>query len=267
LNEDSVSWRTGINWMPRTGVLLYANVSKGYKAGAVPVVAASTVTQFTPVPQESVLAYEVGLKITLFDGSAQFNAAAFYYDYRDKQLRGATFDPTFGPLEALVSIPESHVEGFEAQLLVRPFGGLTVDTSVTYVQTEVDQFVGFDGRANFGDHSGTPFPFSPKWQSITNIDYAFPVSARMNGFVGTSITYNSKTYAGVGALDILQIDAFTLLDLRAGIELDEARYRAWIWGRNVTDEYYWSNVFANGNAIARFVGQPATYGISFAARF
>ena len=89
----------------------------------------------------------------------------------------------------------------------------------------------------------------------------------MNGFVGTSITYNSKTYAGVGALDILQIDAFTLLDLRAGIELDEARYRAWIWGRNVTDEYYWSNVFANGNAIARFVGQPATYGISFAARF
>ena len=267
LNEDSVSWRTGINWAPRTGVLLYANVSKGYKAGAVPVLAASTVTQFTPVLQESVLAYEAGFKISLFDGRAQFNAAAFYYDYRDKQLRGGTLDPTFGPLEALVSIPQSHVEGFEAQLVARPFDGLTVDTSVTYVQTEVDQFVGFDGRANFGDHSGTPFPFSPKWQSITNIDYAFPVSARMSGFVGASVTHNSKTYSGVGALDILRIDAFTLLDLRTGIEIDDGRYRVWIWGRNVADEYYWTNVFANGNAIARFAGQPATYGISLSARF
>jgi outer membrane receptor protein involved in Fe transport len=60
LNEDSVSWKAGLNWTPRTGLLLYANISKGYKAGAVPVLAASTVTQFKPVPQESVLAYEAG---------------------------------------------------------------------------------------------------------------------------------------------------------------------------------------------------------------
>jgi iron complex outermembrane recepter protein len=267
LNEDSTSWRTGINWTPRAGVLLYANVSKGYKAGAVPVLAASTVTQFTPVQQESVLAYEAGFKNRLFDGRAQLNAAGFYYDYKDKQLRGATLDPTFGPLEALVSIPESHVEGFEVQLIARPFVGLTIDTSATYVQTEVDRFTGFDARANFGDQSGTPFPFSPKWQSITNVDYAFGLSPRMNGFVGASLIYNSQTFSGVGALETFRIDAFTLLDLRTGIELGDGRYRVWVWGKNVTDEYYWSNVFANGSAISRFPGQPASYGVSLSARF
>jgi len=267
LDQDSVSWRTGLNWTARPGLLLYGNVSKGYKAGAVPVLGASTVRQFAPVPQESVLAYETGFKGSFLDRGVQLNASVFYYDYKDKQLRGAVLDPTFGPLEALVSIPQSHVEGAEAQLVARPVEGLTFDTSATYVDTRIDRFTGFDARAQFGDHSGTPFPFSPKWQSITNIDYAFPFSPGMNGFVGGSLTHSSKTYSGVGALDILRIDPFTLLDLRAGVELGNGRYRVWAWGRNVTNEYYWSNVFANANAIARFVGQPATYGVSLSGRF
>jgi outer membrane receptor protein involved in Fe transport len=267
LNQDSVSWRTALNWTARPGLLLYANASKGYKAGAVPVLAASTVDQFKPVPQESLLAYEAGFKASLFDRRVQFNASAFYYDYKDKQLRGAELDPTFGPLEALVSIPKSHVQGVEAQLIARPIEGLTLDTSATFLETEIDQFIGFNALAHFGNQAGTSFPFTPKWQSITNIDYAFPLSPSMNGFVGGSLTYNSNTFAGVGALDLMRIDSFTLLDLRAGLDFSNGHYRIWVWGKNVTDEYYWSNVFANGDAIARFVGQPATYGISLSARF
>jgi len=65
----------------------------------------------------------------------------------------------------------------------------------------------------------------------------------------------------------MRIDSFTLVDLRAGLELRDGRYRVWAWGKNVTDEYYWSNVFANGNAVARFVGQAEAYGLSLSARF
>jgi|HubBroStandDraft_6_1064221.scaffolds.fasta_scaffold09546_3 iron complex outermembrane receptor protein len=267
LNQNSVSWRTGLNWSAQPGVLLYGNVSKGYKAGAVPVLAASTVEQFQPVPQESLLAYETGAKASLLDRRIQLNASAFYYDYKDKQLRGAVLDPTFGSLEALVSIPRSHVEGAEAQLIVHPIEALTLDTSATYLKTQIDQFTGFNALAQFGNQSGTPFPFSPKWQSITNFEDTFPVAAAIKGFLGGSLTYNSKTYAGVGALDTMRIDSFALLDLRAGVEFANRRYRIWAWGQNVTDKYYWSNVFANGNAIARFVGQPATYGVSFSGRF
>lgn len=267
LNQDSESWRAGLNWTARPDLLLYANVSQGYKAGAVPVLAASTTAQLAPVSQESLLAYESGVKAGLFDHRAQLNVAAFYYDYEDKQLRGAVLDPTFGPLEALVSIPKSHVTGAEAQLVAHLTKGLTLDTSAVYAKTRIDRFTGFDARARFGDHSGTPFPFSPKWQSITNVDYQFPLSPALTGFLGGSLIYNGETFAGVGALDVFRIDSFTLLDLRAGVDLDGGRYRVWAWGKNVTDEYYWSNVFANGNAISRFVGQPATYGIGLSARF
>ena len=266
LNEDSVSWRAGLDWTPQPDLLLYANASKGYKAGAAPVLAASTAAQFTPVPQESVLAYEAGFKTALLERRVALNAAGFYYDYTDKQLRGAVLDPTFGPLEALVSIPKSHVEGAEIQLVAHPTNGLTIDTGATFVQTAVDQFTGYNALAQFGNQAGTAFPFSPKWQSNTNIDYEFPVVSGVDGFIGGSLTYNSMTYAGVGALNIFRIDAFTVLGLRAGVTFDDGRYRLWVWGKNVTNEYYWSNVFANGDAISRFVAEPATFGLGLSAR-
>jgi iron complex outermembrane recepter protein len=267
LDEDSLSWKVGVNWNADPARLLYANVSKGYKAGTVPVLGGTTVVQYTPVPQEAVLAYEAGIKIGLFERRAQLNAAAFYYEYRDKQLRGSLLDSTFGPLEALVSIPRSHVRGAEAQLVVRPMEGLTFDTSATYVRTQIDRFTGFDALAHFGDQSGTPFPFSPTWQSITNVDYEFSLSASMKAFVGGSLVYNGKTYAGVGALDIQRIDPFTLLDARLGLADAQGRYRLWVWGKNLTNEHYWSNVLPYGNAISRYVGQPATFGVSLSGRF
>jgi outer membrane receptor protein involved in Fe transport len=268
LDQNSFSWRLGANWTWRPGIMTYANVSKGYKAGAVPVLAAATVSQFNRVPQESLLAYETGIKATLFGGDLQANLAAFYYDYRDKQLRGAELDPNFGPLQALVSIPRSHVVGAEAQLIGRPILGLTIDVSATYVDTNIDRFTGFDALANFGDHSGTVFPFSPRWQAAANVDYEGPLAAGTTGFVGASLSYSSKTYAGVGELDLMRIDGYSLLDLRAGVAFGGAtRCRVWLWGKNVGNTYYWSNVFVAGDAASRFAGQPATYGISVSARF
>ena len=67
LNEDNVSWRAGVEWTPTERTLLYANVSKGYKAGGFPDLAASVSSQFLPATQESVVAYEAGFKSTLLD--------------------------------------------------------------------------------------------------------------------------------------------------------------------------------------------------------
>jgi outer membrane receptor protein involved in Fe transport len=270
LNQNSLSWRIGLNWTPRTGLLAYVNASRGYKAGTSPVAAVSTVNQYTPISQESVLAYEAGVKAAFFNHRIQLSASGFYYDYRDKQLRSARIDPPFGPLEALASIPKSHVIGAEVQIIARPVHGLTLDVSGTYTHTEIDRFIGFDGLTNAGDQAGTPFPFSPNWQSVSNLDYDFPLGRQIKGFIGGSLTNRSGTYAGVGAPARLRIDGYTLVDLRAGVDIGgsgQSRYRVWIWGRNVTNSYYWTNVIAAANAVSRFVGQPATYGITLSKRF
>src|SRR3546814_2852934 len=49
LNENSTSWMLGVNYKATPTLLLYANVSKGYKAGSFPGVSAGTFAQYAAV--------------------------------------------------------------------------------------------------------------------------------------------------------------------------------------------------------------------------
>ncbi|MBN9993894.1 TonB-dependent receptor, partial [Listeria monocytogenes] len=83
----------GMDWKPIARTLFYATISKGYKSGSFPNINATTFASFSPVKQESVLAYEVGFKTDLGTRILQLNGAAFYYDYRNKQFRARIVDP------------------------------------------------------------------------------------------------------------------------------------------------------------------------------
>src|SRR3546814_17963947 len=92
-------------------LLLYVNVSKGYKAGSIPTLAGAIYDAYLPVTQESLLDFEGGFKIQLMDRKLSINGAALYYDYQDKQLRAKVVDSTFGSLEKLVNVPKSNTKG------------------------------------------------------------------------------------------------------------------------------------------------------------
>ena len=115
LNQQNVSWRGGVDFKPTLNTLIYASVSKGFKAGSASTPAATNDLQFTPAKQESVLAYEIGLKTALLNHKVEFTAAAFYYDYRDKQVLGRqVFTPNvFGAVNVLTNVPKSKIKGGE----------------------------------------------------------------------------------------------------------------------------------------------------------
>ena len=70
LDEDNLSWNLGVNYaLPGDG-LLYGRVSKGYKAGSFPTASVASYTGYQPVTRESVLAYELGVKVPFLDGVA-----------------------------------------------------------------------------------------------------------------------------------------------------------------------------------------------------
>jgi outer membrane receptor protein involved in Fe transport len=212
LDEDNVSWRVGVNWNATDTMLLYANVSQGYKSGSFPTVASAAFYQLVPAKQEDLLAYEVGGKFGLFDDTVQLNAAAFYYDYTDKQILGAVADPVFGSLPALVNVPESHVVGFELSAILQPIEGLRFSPSVSYARSEVDgTFRGFDPffraydafnltpaqnqvlrNASTKDFSGLPFPNAPKWTVNFDSQYEWQVGDWL-AFVGANLNYQSAT--------------------------------------------------------------------------
>lgn len=305
LDEDNVSWRVGVNVTPMEELLVYVNVSQGYKSGSFPTVASAAFTQLKPAKQENLLAYEVGGKVGLFDGQVQINGAFFYYDYKDKQVLGAIDDPIFGSLPALVNVPKSHVIGFELSPVLQ-FGGLRISPSVSYAKSEVDGFFRnfdafFNGTLNAStkDFSGEPFPNAPKWTVNLDTQYEFPIG-EWTAFIGANVNYQSKTRGffydrcneGPGAIDpvkgipvsctdtflaanpqntnangerFMDIIARALLDVRVGVE--NGPWRVFFWGRNVTNKWYWNQSQHVNDVLLRYTGMPATYGITVSYKY
>ena len=170
LDQSNVPWRVGVDWKVRPDDLLYATVSRGFKAGSSPILGGASYIQYTPVVQESLLAYEVGAKLSFFDHSLDLDASVFRYDYRNKQVLGRISDPLglFGAIQALVNIPRSREDGAELQTRWRPLSGLTLSAAATYLQSKVtSDFYNYSqyptGPTDLIDFKGESFPNAPTW--------------------------------------------------------------------------------------------------------
>ena len=275
LNQDNVSFRAGLNWKPVPDTLIYANVSRGFKAGGFSTFATSTHDQLVPAVQERLTAYEAGIKSSLFEHQLQLNGAVFYYDYKDKQILGNLVDPVFGAEPALVNVPKSRVVGFEASAVAAPVIGLTLSTGVSYANSKVTQdYFDFDPFSpepvNF---KGQSFPQAPRWQAYGDIQYEFEIAPTVSVFLGGNANYQSATrqfFVDLGPTaaqspDLLRIPARLLVDLRAGVETGPWRVSAYV--RNLTDKWYWSQAAHVNDALVRYTGLPRTYGLSVSWKY
>jgi iron complex outermembrane receptor protein len=269
LNQDNLSWRGGVNWKPTQDMLIYANVTKGYKAGSFAPLPAIFSSQLDPVVQESVLAYETGFKLDLADPIAQLAGAIYYDDYRNKQVQGYRNFAGLGlNLPALQNIPKSSIYGGELSATLRPLSGLSITGGVEYVHSQVDgSFLAPDPYGAIVDLKGEPFPATPEWQVIGNANYTYPVSSAWSAFFGGGVTYQSSTNAAFGLAPALRMNAYALVDLRAGVETPDGRWRLQFWGKNVTNQYYAVNIAHVSDTIATTTGMAATYGVTLSSRF
>lgn len=277
LHEDNLSWRAGVDWKPSPDLLFYGNVSRGYKAGSFPTLASAVFSQYLPVTQESLLAYEAGVKATLLDRRLQLNAAAFYYDYEDKQIKAKVLDPVFGLLDVLQNIPKSRVKGAEFEATMRPTDGLVVGATFVYLDSKIKKYTGINGAGVAQNFAGTRIPYTPKYQVSVNGDYTWDVSS-LKAVAGASLNFRSDTVAVIGG-DInppgatpsrgtlFGVRDYTTVDLRAGIGAPDDRWRVLFWGKNIFNEYYWTNVATTTDAVVRYAARPATYGATFSIRY
>lgn len=269
LSEDNLSWRAGLDFKPSEDALLYASVSRGYKAGGFPLLPASAADQFDPVVQEAVLAWEAGFKLSLAQRSVQLNGAVFRYDYDDKQVRARTSVPLFGQLERLVNVPESRVNGAELSLAWRPLLGLDIQAGYTWIDSEVIKALpgvyGSDGRPI--DFTGDAFPLTAKRQGVLDVAYSWELDNGLLPFVGANVSTRSDTRSGFGNDARYAIPGYSLVDLRAGVGAADGRWKAWLWGSNVTDRQYWINADRVGDTSVRFAGRPSNWGASLSLQW
>ena len=277
LDEDNFAWRGSLNWKLTPDHMIYANVTKGYKSGSFPTLPAPSALALQGIPQESVLAYEAGFKASLANRMLSIDGAIFHYDYRDKQLLGYLDVPPFGALPSLVSIPKSIVQGAELALAAEPFAGLRISANGSYLRTKVksDPVNPTGPAGTLGTFVGQKFPYTPKWQGTLDAQYEFPLSSTANLYVGTTLTSRSKVSTtllsgapgGQYIEKLMFIRGYSLIDLRAGVELDDGALRIEAWGRNVGNRYYQTSITRVSDFVFRFAGEPATYGLTLRYKY
>lgn len=276
LNEDNVSWHVGLDYKTSGNTLIYANSSRGYKAGVITNISATFQAAYAPVKQERVDAYEVGIKAPLFGRSTHLNVAGFYYNYKDKQILGIFQDATFGSLQQLKNIPKSRIYGMEADLTVHPIGGLDLSIGGTYVNAKINgpfatvTRAGGDLGGISSNIDGSPIPYTPRVQLNIDGQYEWTVGSLLNAFFGANASYHSRDQADFSAPGLAvtdyKIPEYTLIDLRAGLSAPDQSWRLTLFGRNITNKYYWTNVFSSYDTRYRYTGRPATYGVSLSIR-
>ena len=258
--------------------LIYFTASKGYKAGAAPTLGASEYIQYKPVTQESVLAYELGVKTQWFDRKLQLDATVFHYDYTDKQVLGRIIDPigVYGAEQALTSIPKSIENGAELTASWLAIKGLTLSAAATYLKSEVtSNFLNFSpyttGTTDMVNFKGESFPFTPKWSLNYSARYDWDLNDRFGAFVSANGSYQTQTQAAFGGAENggppLTIESYGLLDLSAGIVTTDGKWEVDAWGKNVLNRYYWTSVVYVDDTTARYAGLPMTFGLTAHYRY
>lgn len=265
-NQDNLSWRAGVNFKPTEDSLIYGLVSRGYKQGTFPVIFSFLQSGVQPVSQEQLTSYEVGAKASLLDRKLQANVSAFYYDYKDRQF--FTYFPSIVTVGTVTNVSKSRVYGAEMDVTIRPVTGLTFRGALTYINTKILDF----GRQAFNfagvpvTVEGSEFDYAPPVSATADAEYRYPLGSQLEGYIGGNLTYNARTFGDVGQPQDFRIDAYTLVDVRLGVDSNKG-WRAGVWVRNLTDKYYWTSAVSGSNVVGRYAGRPRTFGATFGVEF
>lgn len=282
LDQHNVSWRFGVDYKPERDTLLYANIARGYKAGSFPQLGATNISALAPVTQERLTSYEAGFKLALARRLLTLDGAVFYYDYANKQIRGKYDDPIFGVLDKLVNVPKSRMIGAELEATLRPMRGLTLTATGSFLDSKILDYVGIATDGSSYNYAGSAIPYTPKFQGRLSGDYTWRMGS-MSPFIGASVSARTSAITQIGGSSgfvpasnfrssvpvsqLFTIPGYTLVDLRAGATLADGKYTFNIYGRNVFNKFYLTNIYTGYDTIVRYTGEPATYGVSFAFKY
>ena len=266
-NEHNLSWRAGINFQPNHNTLLYALVSRGYKAGVwLNNGALVLVSADIPVKQEKLTSYEGGAKLDLFNRKLTLNTSLFYYDYANKQFSTITPSP-LGGLFVLKNIPKSTAYGVDLDFSARLAQGLTLQGGLTYLHTRIGEFIGYDHATLLPvQYKGSQFSYAPKLSATFGAEYRARLGDEITGILGGNGVYVARTWGDLGESPVTVVPQYMTLDFRAGVESTKG-WHATLWVRNATNKFYVTSSSPSGDTQTQMAGRPRTFGMTVGFQF
>jgi len=250
---DGFSYKIGLDWRPNDLMLLYYSFSKGLKSGGYRSDAFVELGSLTSFGDETLYAHEIGMKWDPTD-NLRVNAAVFNYDYQDVQQKVPTVIPGFGELNTMANLDSADVTGLELEAIYSPVEGLELGLNASFLDTEVS-----DDRLIAGTSiEGNNLPFAPDVAASVFARYEAALTEELQGSIQLTVSQTGDHYTNVSDDDSLfGAQNYTLVGLNAAIWDDAAGWELSFYGKNLTNEVYWTNTFSD---VGGFISEPRSYG-------
>ncbi|HPF26086.1 MAG TPA: TonB-dependent receptor [Steroidobacteraceae bacterium] len=222
----------------------YLNVAKGTKPGDFNSNTPVGRDDLIPVDEETVWNYEVGVKTTLLNGRAIFNAALYMLDLADQQLTQVVEIGNGQTASVVQNVGKSEVKGLELQFNGQMTDRLTLMTTYSYTDSEITEYInvdqadinGWDGVLatldQFGSVAGKKSPRVPKHMASAFLRYEVPGVDDKRWYVSGDLSYESSKFSQVH--NLAETGARTLVGLRFGVDTDT--WSGSIWVKNLFDD-------------------------------
>ncbi|MEM9648698.1 MAG: TonB-dependent receptor, partial [Bacteroidota bacterium] len=259
-NFDAISPKAAVGYEVNDEVFLFANFAKGFRPGGVNTFVVNP--EDAPFEPETSLNYELGVKSNLLEDRLKLNLTAFYINYRDQQVFTVIDLANF--VIGTDNVGESRSYGLELESKWVAARGLDFTLNLGYLDTEITKYNPRDfSTGEILDFSGNDLPLAAEFNGNLNVNYKVPITDKWSFESSLDYNYQSEFFFSVDN-DISQ-DAYGLLNGRIGIT--SKNLDLFVWGKNITDEAYYSYGYGVGGFNAASFGLPQTYGATLTAKF
>jgi iron complex outermembrane receptor protein len=241
-------------WTPV--IMTYATYGIGFNQGGGTATSAGVV----PYKPERVANYELGLRSDLLDHHLRANVSVFYDDYSDIQV---SQDINF--FNVTTNGGGGEAKGFEAEGMWLIGGGLSLQYGLGFAETDYTSVPPGNPYA-----SGTPFPYAPKWQNNTALQYDFMVPNGGGVTLRGEYNYQSSMYTGTvytGSAAVY-IPTYALVGARVTYHAPGGKWELQAFGTNLGNKFYEINGYNIAGVLQQAdPGRPRELGLTFNFKF
>jgi iron complex outermembrane receptor protein len=285
VDDKNISGQLTLQFAASDRINAYATYATAFKSvgvnlGGLPLDAsANTVLEAAEVAPEDVSHFEIGFKASPAPGStANFTLFNTEIDDFQTQVTNAQFGVARGYLANAAKV---RVRGAELDGNVNIGSRFAVRGSVAYADAEYASFrdappplEGTGGPASV-DASGGVLPGISKWAASVGIEYRKQGTFfRKPGelFTGLDVYYRGDFSSSPTPSQYLNVEGYSLLNLRVGFRSDNGGWSGYLWARNLRDQQYFEQLLAApaGNGAGHYgavLGDPRVYGATLRFSF
>gem|GEM_PF-407585 len=255
-----------LEWAITPEIFTYFTYSEGFKGGGFDDTPANPAQATTPFDPEEAKNYEIGIKSDFWDNRFRINADVFYMDYTNLQV-------TQTNAACLCNITDNaasaEIKGVEAEFSLLPLDDLRFTLSGSYVDAKYKDFIesAIDPTTGLNlDSSDNRMQRTPETQVSGGVDYTMGLGSWGKALnFRVNYTWQSDMYWATD--NIASEPSYGLIDARIGLSPEGAPWQVALWGKNLNDELYRTNIISFfGEEVSQF-GAPRTYGVDFTFKF